>query len=293
MDVHPPFKPDEAVILGPDAVMPVPGHPTVTLADPDEAALFLKRELSTERLRQLYRLLFLVSRPRNISSLSQQIVKGREICISELPNHHLVWHHKRVFIKPVPKFLLSHAFWAAHLRPNLEAEYQFRLEALGFLRTYSALIQHESDFDLALQLRLIPKTFTWETWCIFIAAFRNMSDKAVSKRYHYGEIRLTRLNFWHSLFLGTSFLEINGHYDRYFAGFGGPMLFTLAAITVILGAMQIGLETDAHYYRTLGRTVVPLVVVATVVSLAFFPLLYIFFLLRELYFFIFHFRKLE
>lgn len=293
MDVHPPFKLEENVILGPDAAMPVPGYPTVTFADSDEAALFLKRELSTERLRQLYRLLFLVSRPRNISSLCHQIVKGREICISELPDYHLVWHHKRVFIKPVPKFLLSHAFWAAHLRPNLEAEYQFRLEALGFLRTYSALILHESDFDLALQLRLMPKTFTWETWCVFIAAFRNMSDKAVSKRYHYGEIRLTRLNFWHSLFLGTSFLEINGHYDQYFAGIGGPMLFALAAITVILGAMQIGLETDGHYYRTLGTTVVPLVVVATVVSLAFFPLLYVFFLLRELYFFIFHFRKLE
>ncbi|KAF4950036.1 hypothetical protein FGADI_8482 [Fusarium gaditjirri] len=293
MVADPPFKLEETVILGLEALMPVPGHPTVTLTDSDEAALFLKRELSTERLKRLYRLLFLVSRPRNISALSNQIVKGRDICISELPDHHLVWHHKRVFIKPLPKFLLSHAFWAAHLRPNVEGEREFRLEALGFLRTYSALILHESDFDLALQLRLIPRTFTWETWCVFITAFRNMSDKAVSKRYHYGEIRLTRLNFWHSLLLGTSFLEINGSYARYFTGIAGPMLFTLAAITVIVGAIQVGLETDGHYYRALGTTVIPLVVVATVVSLAFFPLLYVFFLLRELYFFIFQFRRLE
>ncbi|KAM0544233.1 hypothetical protein ACHAPJ_011922 [Fusarium lateritium] len=293
MATDPPLGLEADMILGPDATMLVPGYPTVTLSDPNEAAFFLKRELSTERLNRLHRLLFLVSRPRNISPLHHQIVKGRDICISEHPDHHLLWYRNRIFIKPLPKFLLSRAFWAAHLRPGLEAERQFRLEALGFLRTYASLILHESDFDLALKLKLIPKTFTWETWCASIAGFRNMSDKAVSTRYHYGEIRLTRLNFWHSLILGTSYLEVNGHYDQYFASIGGPMVFILAAITVILGAIQVGLETDGPYYRALGATVIPLVVVATVVLLGFFPWLYAFFLLRELYFFIFHFRELE
>ncbi|KFA48097.1 hypothetical protein S40293_08362 [Stachybotrys chartarum IBT 40293] len=284
---------EEEGLLGPDATMPVPGYPTITLSTPTETALFLKRELSPTRLQALHRLLFLVSRPRNISPLHHQAVKGREICISELPDHHLVWHHKRILIKPLPKFLLSRTFWNAHLRLSLGADSQLYLEALGFVRTYAQLIVYESDFRLASQLMLIPEAFTWETWCVFISAFRNLRDRDVAPRYHYGEIRLTRLNVWHSLFFGTSYLEIHGHYDHYFAGIVGPMVFILAAITVILGALQIGLESNDHFYRSLGASVIPVAILFTVVLVGFFPLLYMFFLLRELYFFIFHFRKLE
>jgi hypothetical protein len=37
-------------------------------------------------------------------------VRGRRVTITEKPALHLVWFYERVFVKPLPKYLLSHAF---------------------------------------------------------------------------------------------------------------------------------------------------------------------------------------
>jgi hypothetical protein len=51
----------------------------------------------------------------NINALHRQRVKGREVIVTEEPRLHLVWIHNRIFIKPLPRYLLSYAFWEGYL----------------------------------------------------------------------------------------------------------------------------------------------------------------------------------
>ncbi|KAF2727048.1 hypothetical protein EJ04DRAFT_452133, partial [Polyplosphaeria fusca] len=124
------------------------------------------------------------------------------IITAEEPRLHLVWIHNHIFIKPLPRYLLSQAFWEKYLekgsgRPG-SSQSNICKAATGLLRTYHYLIQHESDFHIAQQdnLRLIPKKVDWASFCRFISELNRIKDSAVSKRYCYGELRLTRLNFY-------------------------------------------------------------------------------------------------
>ncbi|CAG8979288.1 hypothetical protein HYALB_00012671 [Hymenoscyphus albidus] len=94
----------------------------------------------------------------NINPLHRQRVKGREIIITEEP----LWFHDRIYIKPLPKYLLSYRFWEMFLVNQSTClggrRDAIRKAALGYLRTYRYLIQHESDFHIAKQdhLCLVP-----------------------------------------------------------------------------------------------------------------------------------------
>ncbi|THX88878.1 hypothetical protein D6D08_03931 [Aureobasidium pullulans] len=140
----------------------------------------------------------------NITPLHRQSLRGRKIVVMEDPGLHLVWRHDCIYIKPVPKYLLSHVFWNDFLMVEPTAMPSDRCKivaaALGFLRSYFYLIQHESDLRIAQreQLQLVPKTVTWEKFCSFSDSFGAISDDEVSERYQYGELRLTRLNLWGS-----------------------------------------------------------------------------------------------
>ncbi|KAH8589026.1 hypothetical protein B0O99DRAFT_523972 [Bisporella sp. PMI_857] len=283
-------KEHELVLISGDTI---PGQPLIPHHDKTAVAEFLSLELSTARLESIYWMLFLVSKLRNISPLHHQLVKGRQIVITERPDLHLVWHYDRIFIKPVPKCLLSHKFWEAHLLPGPH-NFTLRLEALGFLRTYASLVVHESDFELMKELRLIPDHIDWAAWCRFIQGFVHLGDSRVSPRYHYGELRLTRLNFWSFVFLGgQSYFKVCHNCVTYFARFGAPCLFIFGAVTVVVGALQCAVQVYPEgTYVVLASSFVPFSMVLTLIVLALFPLLYILFQIRELFLFIFRHRKL-
>ncbi|KAI1146835.1 hypothetical protein F4825DRAFT_472117 [Nemania diffusa] len=134
----------------------LPGEPNIQL-DNATISAHLDEELATADLNRLSAHLWLVAKQdsSHISSLTHQIVRGREIVITERPGLHLVWHYNRVFIKPLPKYLLSHAFWDFYLispsSPVPEAlRNDLRKAALGFLRSYSYLVRRRSYFDLVM-----------------------------------------------------------------------------------------------------------------------------------------------
>ena len=193
----------------------------------------------------------------NISSLHQQKVKGRRIIVTEDPRLHLVWIYDRVFIKPLPRYLLSYVFWSEYLfdekslggstQEEQGTHARIRMSALGFLRTYYYLIQHESDFEIAhSETRLLPSDVTWNEFCAFSKDFSDISDDAVSERYYYGEIRLTRLNLYAKLIIGKfQYERVDGQYGAFFARFYGPLLFIFGILSIILSAMQVelGVET--------------------------------------------------
>ena len=194
---------------------------------------------------------------QNISPLHDQRVKGRRIVVTEDPRLHLVWLYDRVFVKPIPKYLLSHQFWTTYLcrhdSPLGKDRQEIFKAALGYLRTYQHLIKHESDFNIAQEdgLRLLPQHLQYDAFCRLASAFDLISDSEVSARYSYGELRLTRLNLYGRLFLRRSSFEyIHGQYADIFSRYYGPFLFMFGALSVILSAMQVELAVEQ-------RTTVP------------------------------------
>ncbi|KAL8860912.1 MAG: hypothetical protein Q9178_002667 [Gyalolechia marmorata] len=239
----------------------LPGQPRMLFGS-DNIYQQLDKEFVTHDLDHLSPYLWLVATQSSshISPLHEQVLKGRAIVITENPELHLVWTGNRIFIKPIPRYMLSHAFWTTHLKPA-EASGQKNVNrpqpsqtlikaALGFMRTYYYLIEYESDMHIAKQARLLPhddnNDMTLEAFHQFIASFGDVQDNEVSPRYaNYGTLRLSRLNLWAKVFLRRfQFYQVNRQYSEYFARFYGPILFLFGVLTVALSAMQVGLQAS-------------------------------------------------
>lgn len=241
----------------------LPGQPSIMLNDSIRMTEFLKEELCSKELEIMAPYLWIMTTlsSGNINPLHRQRVKGREIIVTEEPRLHLVWIHDRIFIKPLPRYLLSHAFWEAYLDEASDrlgdSQRGIRKAATGFLRTYRYLIRHESDYHIAQQdsLRLIPKDVDWASFCRFTSELIHIEDSAVSRRYCFGELRLTRLNFYAPLILRKFYFEqVHGQYGDYFAQLYGPIFFIFAVVSTILSSMQVALAAEqlvaAHWVST-------------------------------------------
>ncbi|KAI1584284.1 hypothetical protein PtrCC142_012231 [Pyrenophora tritici-repentis] len=230
------------LVPGPGAAQSetLPGQPSLLLKDLDRTKKFLYDDLWSEDLDRMAPRLWIMTTlsSANINPLHRQRVKGREIIVTEEARLHLVWIHDRIFIKPIPRYLLSHDFWEVYLDQKLgsldDDSRNLRAAATGFLRTYRYLIRHESDFYLAQQdsLRLIPKDVDWASFCYFTSDLNDIQDSAVSRRYCFGELRLTRLNFYAPFLLRKfRFEQVHGQYGDYFARLYGPVLSHLQLIS--------------------------------------------------------------
>ncbi|KAK5194612.1 hypothetical protein LTR99_003115 [Exophiala xenobiotica] len=248
---HAPFPHDHQLCSDLDVASPagvtqhVPGHPTIPLSDLDALGRFLRKEFWAADLEAMASRL--------------QKVQGRDIVVTEDPRLHLLWINNRIFIKPLPICLLSHSLWKSISLPQ-DASFAERLKirraAMGFLRTYRHLIQHESDLMIAQKddLRLVPNKVNWAELSIFLADLELLEDSEASARYHYGEIRLSRLNFYAPILFGRFYYEhIPMQYGEYFARLYGPLLFIFAVVTTILNSMQVALaakpeQESSGYY---------------------------------------------
>jgi hypothetical protein len=231
----------------------LPGQPCIPLHDLVRTNKFLHDDLWSEDLQRMAPHLWIMTTPSsaNINTLHRQRVKGREIIVTEEARLHLVWIHDRIFIKPIPRYLLSHTFWETHLDPKRDSlgdgQNKLRAAATGFLRTYRYLIRHESDFHIAQQdhLRLIPEDVDWASFCHFTSDLAHIEDSIVSTRYCFGELRLTRLNLYAPLLLRKfHFEQVHGQYGDYFARLYGPILFVFALVSTLLNSMQVALAAD-------------------------------------------------
>jgi hypothetical protein len=223
--------------------------------EPDEWNNRLTCELKTEVLDDLYDHLWLVAKKegRHIDSLHEQLIKKRTITVAEHPRLHLVWYYDTVYLKPIPDYLLNHTIWSTYLCSAAAQQAQDqqrtynRKAALGFLRSYGLLIQHESDFIIAKQANLVPKGVSFVKFQKFIKPFRELSDGDVSPRYHYGQFRLTRLNYAVRFFRPPStkrtfpwnYQEQYWQTSQYLQRFGAPLAFAFAILSLILSSMQV------------------------------------------------------
>ena len=238
-------------VQGSDVVLP--GQPCLLLNDSIALVAFLEKDLLSEELEKTSSRLWVMSTQSssNINALHHQKIKGREIIVTEQARLHLIWIHDRVFIKPLPKYLLSRTFWERFLSDEStqlgHRRDSMRRAALGYLRTYRHLIQHESDFTIAKQdhLRLVPQNVTWNDFCQFMSEFHGVADENVSGRYRYGELRLSRLNFYAPILFRKAYYEqIHGQYGDYFGRLYGPILFVFAVVTTVLNSMQVELAVE-------------------------------------------------
>ena len=177
-------------------------------------------------------------------------MRGRKILVAENPQLHLVWYYDRIFIKPIPLYLLSAAFWEYLVAMDNQ---KIHRACAGFLRTYAFLIRYETDFLQAQSsdVRLIPpkldgSAFTYEEFATFIAPFASLGDSQVSPRFSYGELRLTRLNWLTRMFLGKlTYHHIDAQKNAYIGRIVTPFIGAFAIMTVILSAMQVELQAQS------------------------------------------------
>jgi hypothetical protein len=150
----------------------LPGHPLIHLSDP-HIGNFCRNKFATSYLDEFAPYLWLIATQSHshISSLTHQIVRGRSIVLTEDPNLHLLWYYDRVFIKPLPSYLTSEAFWSYYLLDSSSPipqplRSEITQSARGYLRTWAYLIQDRSDFALATsdpKLQLLPKNVKLES----------------------------------------------------------------------------------------------------------------------------------
>lgn len=202
---------------------------------------YLKKDLLVEKLNELHPHLWWAGRFGNIRPLHKQKMMHRNIIITENPDLHMVWYDSTIYIKPMPKYLLDKEFF----REYIFGDPELRRSADGFLLSYSKLICHESDFNVATETGLLSGT-DWPTWCRFASGFRNIEPHDANKRYHYGEIRLRRLNQI-CIFLKWrwSYYSVYTQYDHFFGQNFGWMILLFAYLTIILAAMQVVLATPS------------------------------------------------
>lgn len=259
--MEPPFSTQHQFCTDFDNVSPhqkvsqkLPGYPRIPLSDRDGLWQFLQKEFRSPDLERISDKLWWMTKQdsSNISPLHRQLVKRRAIVITENPKLHLVWIHDRIFLKPLPRYLTSHTFWKDYLDNGASTTTSsqvvpIRKAALGYLRTYFYLIQSESDFRIAqdTNLQLVPPGMTWEQFCNLTTELDKIEDAQVSGRYAYGEIRLTRLNFYAPLLLGRShFQRVEYQYKEYFALFYGPILFAAGLASILLSGFQVAIAVQ-------------------------------------------------
>lgn len=232
----------------------LPGYPGILLQARHELLDFLEKEHCSPDLDRIAGRLWWMSKQdnTNISPLHRQLIKRRRIVVTEDPKLHLVWINDRIFVKPLPRYLTSYIFWRNYLGKdaNIIAKNRYdhvRKTVLGYLRTYFYLVRSESDFHIAQDpsLHLIPTGVTWEQFYNFTIDLTTIRNSDVSERYTYGEIRLTRLNFYAPFLLEKSYFQrIDYQYGEYFAHFYGPILFVIGIVSIILSGLQIAVTVQ-------------------------------------------------
>lgn len=230
------------------------GH---ALVEPEGSlAAFLDLELQTPKLDALHAQLWLAGLPTPARPLLRQRLMNRRISLTERPDEHLVWHDGQIFVKPLPDYLLCHAFWESHLcaRATSRDHPKTYASAVGLLLSYAWLVQYRSDFAIARETLLLPDGFDYPAWAAFIRDFISCVDTTtlaqVDRRYRYGELRLSRLDTLtrlRALWSGRDFIQ--GHinfstrYTAFFESKFGWLLAAFAFFSVILSALQVGLGT--------------------------------------------------
>ena len=265
----------------------------------NDAGSFFARELSVDRLDAVRDWLWVCGRPMPPRPLHHQVLIGRDVTITENPELHLVWHKSRIFLKPLPAWLLEPDVWARYLLPSstsasspaasasqdtitASSDGDLAACARGFLFSYTALLAYESDFRIAVDKGLVPDSVTWDAWRQLAREYlEGHCYASVNPRYWYGELRLSRLNKVYRFargFVLRGYSKVDAHtvYVDLLRDNFGVLAAVLGYVVIVLSAMQVGLGVErlqadsafqsASYGFTVFSILAPLVAGASIVG---------------------------
>jgi len=199
----PPFPPTSSLIAREDLVFPAAFNDVSPLARElqplrfehrNEVDRFLCAFFDLSRFNAIRKMLWLIAVHGAPRSLYYQKFLRREIVIAEELDLHLVWAKSRIFIKPLPDFLLNYDFWEAYI----SCEPQLHRAAYGLLYSYCGLIRFGHDLHVAQECHLVNANLDHRAWTEFartILPNLNSNDSnTMDTRFQYGELRLNRLD---------------------------------------------------------------------------------------------------
>ncbi|KAK3300655.1 uncharacterized protein B0H64DRAFT_414500 [Chaetomium fimeti] len=239
----------------------LPGQPRICLDDgpkdgKDPLLLYLDESHKTDKLDELlpYMRFIFVQTPshEHIMPLHHQAAHARDVKVTENPGLHLVWYHEIIYVKPIPAYFYSPAFWE-YLENTGEKDKTLYKACVGFMRSYYMLIKYEIDFKEACKLGLIPRKGkgkgrlpSYEEWCRFIMPFARVGDKHVNYRYNYGELRLTRINNTAMFFrFRLAYYHIYPQWGSFLEHTLAPIITIFVVCSVLLDSMQVVLTAIA------------------------------------------------
>lgn len=253
----------------------------ITLPE-DDLENFVAHDLLATRLESVHNHLWMVGRMLPPRPLHVQLLMSRAIVVTDKIELHLVWTKGKIFVKPLPRYLLDESFCKA----RIDGKAKLAECARGILFTYTALVASESDFRIAFDMGLLPRTMDWSAWRTIVRRFVERYSVSgqdiytvINKRYLYGELRLDRLNTIYrwlrgSWLYGYSQETSPSLYSDFFTDNFGKLAAALAYMVIVLTAMQVGLADDllennkafrqACYGFTIFSIVAPLAMTATI-----------------------------
>lgn len=133
---------------------------------------------------------------------------GMTVVHTQQMDLHLLRYSTKLLLKPLPEYLVDHAFWTQHICVN-EA---FYASAAGFLLSYVWLITSPLDLKFAVEEGLVPAWVSWVWWKAFVSEFLGIVDGdtlvGVNKRWQFGDLRLGRINtLYRTRYFGTHFVK--------------------------------------------------------------------------------------
>lgn len=239
---------------------------------------FFEIHLDTHSLDAYEPYLWIAGLRGHIRPLHRQRAIGRTITLVEDLSLHLIWRPRQIFITPLNAAYLHHEsfrkFFCTRAKPHDNdsipsretsndtentRKTQLYLSALGLLQSYTKLIIYESDLQIAKDLDLLPTHVSYDMWVTFA---RSLSDGFPSyrahlpPRWHFGELRLPRLNLLTRLplplpaenlsrsqrmryFIRGYHMDHDSYGDFFKSNFHW-LLAVFATLSVVLSALQVG-----------------------------------------------------
>ncbi|KAK2739759.1 hypothetical protein FQN57_006456 [Myotisia sp. PD_48] len=272
----------------------------VYFVDESTVEEFVNRDLDVSRLDRIYGYLWMAGRPFNARPLLRLKMMNLEVLVTDQADLHLLKFSNKIFLKPLPDYILDYDFWVEYLCKT-QALHE---AACGFCLSYIWLISSPHDLRLAKDLHLIPEGVKWHWWKQFVKDFHNNVDlnalDKVSIRYHFGELRLGRINtiyrtryFWSHFIRG--YLYGYNRYEIFFERNFGWLVVAFVYVSVILSAMQVGAElpplnkSDTFQKASYGFVVFSIVTVVVFLAVVLVVFAWIYF--YNMFAAIWHFRQ--
>lgn len=187
-------------------------------------------------------------RPMRVKPLHRYTMEGYDVLYAERMDLHLLKFSTKLMLKPLPEYMLDYDFWESWICNEGEGKSGWWKAAAGWLLSYVWLINTPLDLQLAHDHHIVPKFIEWVWWKQFVSDFMQHVDinalDQVNERYHFGDLRLGRINsvyrtrFFYSHFV-RGYLYGYNRYVVFFQRNFSWILIVFVFFSLVLSAMQV------------------------------------------------------